>query len=283
VACPLRGGPGAGPFTRGAAAARGPQGLAAHGVVRRAGQRQGLPAQDLPEPRALRQWLRVYGIDQDEQGEYPGRFYDYLQGSRVSIRSLADAEAFGFDQVHNPDVVMWDLHESDDAERGLIFAELKAKLCAHLLATRGRAALIVDEAVTVTEDEHGRKALGDLNRRGRHFGLEMHVLTQRVTDWFDTQIGRTIQNTSANQWYGQLEPRELHEMAASMGFTPEKREKTDRAGQGEGLLVTAGRRVWVTLHGHTAPAEFEAVNTDREPDEERRNGDVPQVATLARR
>ena len=41
--------------------------------------------------------------------------------------------------------------------------------------------------------------------------------TQRVTDWFDMHIGRTIQNTSANQWYGQLEPRELHEMAASRG------------------------------------------------------------------
>ena len=59
----------------------------------------------------------------------------------------------------NGNVVMWDLHESDEAGRGQIFAELKRKLCAHLLATRGRAALIVDEAVTVTEDEHGRKAL----------------------------------------------------------------------------------------------------------------------------
>jgi hypothetical protein len=195
--------------------------------------------------------LRVYAIDQDEQGEYTGRFCAYLHGSRVPIRTLEDAERFSFDQVDNPDVVMWDLHESDEAERGRIFAELKAKLCAHLLATRGRAALIVDEAVTVTEDEHGCKALGDLNRRGQHFGLEMHVLTQRVTDWFDTQIGRTIQNTSANQWYGQLEPRELHEMAAGMGLTPEEREKIDRAGQGEGLLVTAGRRVWVTLYGHT--------------------------------
>jgi hypothetical protein len=228
--------------------------------------------------------LRIYAIDQDEQGEYSGRFCAYLHGSRVPIRTLAEAEAFSFDQVPNPDVVMWDLHESDEAERGRIFAELKAKLCAHLLATHGRAALIVDEAVTVTEDEHGRKALGDLNRRGRHFGIEMHVLTQRVTDWFDTQIGRTIQNTSANQWYGQLEPRELHEMAPSMGLTPEERDRLDRAGQGEGLLVTAGRRVWVSLWGHTSPGEFEAFNTDREPDEHRenrRNGHAAKAAALA--
>ncbi len=204
------------------------------------------------------------------------------------IRGADDAAHFSFADVANPDVVMWDLHESDETERGCIFAELKRKLCAHLLATRGRAALIVDEAVTVTEDDHGRMALSDLNRRGRHFGVEMHVLTQRVTDWFDTQIGRTIQNTSANQWYGQLEPRELHEMAASMGLTPEERDRIDKAGQGEGLLVTAGRRVWVTLYGHTSPGEFAVFNTDKEEaeidvddvDDDRRNGH--ELSTLVR-
>ena len=57
----------------------------------------------------------------------------------------------------------------------------------------------VDEAVTMTEDELGARTLGDLVRRGRHFGLEVHVLTQRVTDWFDTRIGRTIQSVAASK------------------------------------------------------------------------------------
>ena len=38
--------------------------------------------------------LRIYGIDQDEQQEYAGRFCAYLQGSRVPIRTTLDAEAF---------------------------------------------------------------------------------------------------------------------------------------------------------------------------------------------
>jgi hypothetical protein len=67
--------------------------------------------------------------------------------------------------------------------------------------------------VTVSEDETSRKALSDLNPRERHFGVETHVLTQLVTDCFDTQIGRPIQNTSANQWFGQMEARELYEFA----------------------------------------------------------------------
>jgi len=36
------------------------------------------------------------------------------------------------------------------------------------------------------------------------------VLTQRVTDWFDTRIGRTIQSVAASKWFGQMEPRELY-------------------------------------------------------------------------
>ena len=142
--------------------------------------------------------VRVYVIDQDEQQEYAGRFCAYLGGSRVPVRTLEGAEAFAFDQVANPDVVVWDLHESDEAERGAIFATLKARLCAYQLSGRKRrCALVVDEALTVTEDEQGRRALGALARRGRHFGVELHTLTQRLTDWLDTGIGRAIQSNAA--------------------------------------------------------------------------------------
>ncbi|MCA1648378.1 MAG: hypothetical protein LC797_23935 [Chloroflexi bacterium] len=142
--------------------------------------------------------LRIYAIDQDEQQEYGGRFCYYLGGSRVIIRSKDSAEAFSFADVANRDVVIWDLHESDEQDRGAIFAALKAHLVAHMLEHPGRAAFVVDEAVTVTEDELGARTLGDLVRRGRH-GLEVHVLTRRMTDWFDSRIGRTIQSVAASK------------------------------------------------------------------------------------
>jgi hypothetical protein len=225
--------------------------------------------------------LRVYGIDQDEQQEYAGRFCQYLGGTAVSIRTLLEAEEFDFRQLANPDVVIWDLHDSDERDRGFIFAALKAHLVAYMLASPGRAAFIVDEAVTVTEDELGARTLGDLVRRGRHFGLEVHVLTQRVTDWFDSRIGRTIQSVAASKWFGQMEARELYEIAPSLGISPEERDRIEKAGQGEGLLVTTGRRVWVNLYGHTSPGEFAMANTDvvmstddgeDENSSERRNG-----------
>jgi hypothetical protein len=94
--------------------------------------------------------LRVYSIDQDEQQEYAGRFCDYLGGSRCQLGTVADAESFNFADVANPDVVIWDLHEFDERDRGAIFAALKTRLVEHLLTHPGRAAFIVDEAVTVT-------------------------------------------------------------------------------------------------------------------------------------
>jgi len=147
------------------------------------------------------------------------------------------------------------------------------------------AAFIVDEAVTVTEDESGQGArtLGDLVRRGRHFGLEVHVLTQRVTDWFDSRIGRTIQSVAASKWFGQMEARELYEIAPSLGISLEERDRIEKAGRGEGLLVTTGRRVWVNLYGHTSPGEFNMANTDVLVDDvdDRRNGHAAKTAARA--
>ena len=47
--------------------------------------------------------------------------------------------------------MIWDVHESDAADRGTFLSVLRGKLIEQLLAVPGRAAFIVDEAVTVTE------------------------------------------------------------------------------------------------------------------------------------
>jgi hypothetical protein len=39
----------------------------------------------------------------------------------VPIRAVADAEGFDFDDYVNPHVVIWDLHESDERDRSVIF------------------------------------------------------------------------------------------------------------------------------------------------------------------
>ena len=86
-----------------------------------------------------------------------------------------------------------------------------------------------------------------------------------IRDWFDTRIGRTIQSVAASKWFGQLEPRELHEIAPSLGITPEERDRIEKAGQGEGLLVTvvAGKARMLTHRDVSADGIDAAVDAWR--------------------
>jgi hypothetical protein len=68
---------------------------------------------------------------------------------------MEDAEWFAFAEVRNQDVVISDLHESDERDRSAIFTQPKRRLVEHMLSSSGRAAFIVDEAVTMTEDGAG--------------------------------------------------------------------------------------------------------------------------------
>jgi hypothetical protein len=68
---------------------------------------------------------------------------------------MEDAEWFAFADVRNQDVVISDLHESDERDGSAIFTQPKSRLVEHMLSSSGRAAFIVDEAVTMTEDEAG--------------------------------------------------------------------------------------------------------------------------------
>src|SRR5215210_5818058 len=69
------------------------------------------------------------------------------------------------------------------------------------------------------------------------------------------RVGRSIQSVAASKWFGQVEPRELNEIAPRLRLLREERARIERAGQGKGLLVTPGRRVWVNLYGPTATAQ----------------------------
>jgi hypothetical protein len=57
------------------------------------------------------------------------------------------------------------------------------------------------------------------------------------------------------------------------------------AREGEGLLVTTGRRVWVNLYGHTSTGEYGMPNTDVLADvdheNDRRNGHAREIAAYA--
>jgi len=58
---------------------------------------------------------RGYGIDQDEQQGTQADAATTWVGPRSAVVALETAQSFSFDDVANPDVVIWDLHEQTNA------------------------------------------------------------------------------------------------------------------------------------------------------------------------
>jgi hypothetical protein len=204
--------------------------------------------------------IRIFGIDQDEQHEHCGRFLEYLGGRKLSPRDAKDAEAM---ELHPDDgVVILDLSSVEEELAGGIFAAWARVVKEHMLAHPGRSIFFVDEAVSISEDPQGARALRDSFQRARHWGQSSHVMTQRVSDWFGTRVGRAIQGNCDTWWCGGQQPREMDEVAGALRLSGAERELIERAGIGTGLLVSNERRVWLDLFDKLSPEEFAAMNTD---------------------
>lgn len=207
--------------------------------------------------------LRIFVWDADEaQHEYADRWCTMMQGIRLEPRSLEDVRRLEFDPLWQ--IVVLDVTGMPDGERSAAFAVWKNKVQAHVLEFPGDTAFVVDEATTLAYDSDpaGALALGDAVQRWRKMGIEVHVLTQRVSDWFGTAIGRKIQGNLAVKWYGAQEDSELEDVARKVNLSTEERDRIGAAGIGQGLLVAFGRRVWADLYDHTSPDEYQAYHTD---------------------
>jgi len=208
----------------------------------------------------LIQGIRIFGIDQDEQHEHCGRFLEYLGGRKLEPRDAQDA---GEIVLHRDDgVVILDLSEVAEDQVGAIFAAWTKVIKKHMLAHPGRSIVFVDEAVTVSEDPAGERALRDIFQRSRHWGQSSHVLTQRPSSWFDTRVGRAVQGNSDAWWCGAQLPREITEVAEALELSDEEREYVRKAGIGQGLLVSGQRRVALDLFDKLSSEEYAAFHSD---------------------
>ena len=162
-------------------------------------------------------------------------------------------------------VVILDLSDVDEDDAvGPIFAAWTNVVKRHMLRHPGRSILFVDEATRIADDPTGKgpRALRDAFQRARHWGQSSHALTQRVSDWFDTRVGRAIQGNCDAWWCGGQHPRELDEVARALRLNDEERELVEHAGIGCGLLVSGLRRVSLDLFEKLTPTEYAAFNSD---------------------
>ncbi len=218
---------------------------------------------------------RVFGVDQDEHREWSGRFTMYLGGRAPKIERLADLDKFAY----RPDdgCVMFDLHACRPDDLPEVLRTIRTLTKAHLLAYPAETFMVFDEAVRVAEA--APDVLAEVFTRWRHFRVSGQALTQRVSDWFDTAVGRRVQGSCSTRWYGGQEPEEIEDVAKKARWSKEERDKIDGAGIGQGLLITAGKRVWVDLFQQISTTEFATFNTDA--DERARDDPVGAVGARA--
>lgn len=207
--------------------------------------------------------LRIFMWDADDSHhEYAGRFTEFLEGVRLVVNSLDELYQLRLDPLWQ--VIAFDVSGMPPEQQPAAFAHVKLMVQEHVLAFPGESAFVVDEATTLASasDQSGALALGDAVQKWRKYGVEVHVITQRVSDWFGTAVGRKIQGNLAVKWYGAQEDSELHDIAVKVNLSSEERERIGSAGIGQGLLVAFGRRVWADLYEHASHEEYAAYHTD---------------------
>lgn len=207
--------------------------------------------------------LRVFMWDTDPaHHEYSGRFTDYLEGQRFVCRTLDDVRAIELDQQET--IVAFDVSEMEPNDWPQAFDWVKRLIQKQLLLRRMPTAFVVSEAMQILDqlDEVGARSLADAVTNWRKWGCEVHVVTQRVSDWFHSRLGQRIQGSLAITWYGLQKDTEITAIEDRVHWTPEELERIGGAGTGEGLLIAFGRRVWSDLYDQCSPEEHDAYETD---------------------
>lgn len=207
--------------------------------------------------------LRVFMWDADKaRHEYSGRFTEFLGGVCLKLSTMTKVKSVEIDPRWN--VVAFDVSELDEQYWGAAFAHIKLVIEQHILSYPRETAFVIDEAMNIADhpDQQGARALASAVTQWRKYGCEVHVITQRVSDWFHNSIGVRVQDSLAVSWYGQQKETQISSVADKAHWTHEEAQRIAGAGIGQGLLVAFGRTVWADLFEQCSPEEHEAFETD---------------------
>jgi hypothetical protein len=205
--------------------------------------------------------VSFWAIDSDEQHEYSGRFCEYLHGQAPRILRADDVDEVSI--TRHSRVVVWDLSECPDDEYGPAFVRICDRIIDYVSQHQAPTDFLVDEAVNVLRSADASARLNDLIQRGRHWGIGVNVVTQLVSDWFGSQLGRRVHGLVDSWWCGQQNPSEVDAVTSLLRLTSEEKAKIEAATSGTGLLATFNgtRRVWLDLFEKVSPDEHAMAHT----------------------
>jgi hypothetical protein len=203
----------------------------------------------------------LWGIDNDVQHEYSGRFARYLHAQVPKIRHAEDVDQEPI--TRNSRVVIWDLSDCPEAEYGDAVVRIVDRMLECVEQHSMRLDFFVDEATDLLRHPAAASRIEQLIQKGRKSDIGVTLVTQLVTDWFGTDLGRRVHGLVDSWWCGQQNGGELDAVASVLRLTPEEKTKILTAAIGTGLLATwnGARRVWLDLRDKCSPEEYDMAHT----------------------
>jgi type IV secretory pathway VirB4 component len=107
--------------------------------------------------------------------------------------------------------------------------------------------IVVDEAHRVTSDPDAGEVLGQLVRQARKYGAGVWMCSQRVEDFVNTDLGKTLAATASTKLILGAEEAALEDVIQVFKLRPEEVAAIHPMHRGTGVLVSGSERTVVHI------------------------------------
>jgi hypothetical protein len=129
-------------------------------------------------------------------------------------------------------------------------------------AGRRRRLVVVDEAWTLMQSEHGARFLFRMAKASRKHLAGLTVVTQDPADLLSTELGRAVTANAATQILLRHAPQAVPAVAAAFNLTAGERAWLTAAPRGHGLLLGGGAGDRVVFEALASAEEDRLITTD---------------------
>jgi type IV secretory pathway VirB4 component len=111
-----------------------------------------------------------------------------------------------------------------------------------------RFLIVVDEASYLTSNPDAGQVLEQIMRRGRKAGAGVWMASQKLEDFLDTPLGKTLASVSSTKWILGCQENTLNEVAEAFGLSAEEKSALNPIVKGRGVLLSdSGERAVAQL------------------------------------
>jgi type IV secretory pathway VirB4 component len=160
-------------------------------------------------------------------------------------------------------LVVWSLRDLPDELRPAGTLLALDRIWTHIVSgPRRRRIVVVDEAWTLMQSEHGARFLYRMAKAARKHWAGLTVVTQDPADLLGTSLGRAVAANSATQILLRHAPQAAGPVAAAFSLTAGERDWLLTAPRGHGLLLGGRTGDRVVFEALSSAEEHHLITTD---------------------